>query len=155
MKLDDKKIKEILIQESYLTAEDVKGAEKGSKDKRMSFTEYLTVNKMITPDLIGQAVAEFYQVPYADLNSSMPSREQILKVPEDVGRKCSAILFEENEKEVIVATDDPSQKQLATKFQPFVEDKKIIIAYSNPEDIQAALAYYQKALETRFVQIIK
>ncbi|MBI4812254.1 type II/IV secretion system protein [Candidatus Falkowbacteria bacterium] len=110
---------------------------------------------MLTKDLLGQATAEFYKVPYSDLNSNQPSKEQVLKIREEVAKKFRVVLFSEEKKGITVTTNDPSQKNLKTELAKLFPKIKISITYSLPEDIDANFVHYKKSLETRFSKIIK
>lgn len=80
MKPEEQKIKDILLKGKYVNPEDIKEAEKFAKTHRVSIAEYLLTEGIVTKDILGQAMAESFGVPYADLNSYQPSREQVLKI---------------------------------------------------------------------------
>ena len=67
MKFEDKKIKEILLSESYVSEEDVKKAEVFAKSHKSSLVDYFLMEGIITKALLGQAVAEFFKMNYADM----------------------------------------------------------------------------------------
>ena len=81
MKIDETKLKEILLRENYVSEKDLKQAAEWANAHRAPISDYLLTKELITPDLLGQALAEFYGVGYADLNSNPASPEQILKIP--------------------------------------------------------------------------
>lgn len=156
MRIDDAKLKDILLRENYVTEEDVKKAEQFAKQHRSSIIEYFTTQGLITANLLGQAIAESFKVSYADLGANPPSREQILKIPESFARQFRAVLFAQKKTGLTVTTDNPKEKDLATALKKiFPAQKKITITYSLPEEIDAALVNYQKSLETRFSKIIR
>lgn len=155
MKFDDKTIREILIKGNYVTEEDVKKSEDLGKSHHASFIEYLLQENLITKDLLGQAIAESFNVPYADLNSTIPAPEQVHKIPEEIAKKYRAVIFAEEKDKVVITTDDPKNKNLLPELEKLLTGKKISIAYSLSEDIDAVFVYYQKPLETRFSVIIE
>ncbi len=155
MKLEGTDIRQVLINNDYLTEDSLKKAEQAAKERRLELTDYLLAEELITNDLLGQAVAESFGVPYADLNSHLPNQEQVLRIPEEVATQFRVVFFEEGKNEVVVTTDQPKQAGLAEQLQPIFLDKKISIAYSLPNDIQAIFVHYRKPLETRFSKIIK
>jgi len=112
MKFDDKTIKDILLKENYVTEGDVKNAEDFAKTHHVSFIEYLLQENLITKDLLGQAIAESFEVPYADLNSTPLTPEQIQKIPEDIAKKYRAVIFSEEKDKIVIATDTPDDKNL-------------------------------------------
>ncbi len=80
--MEDQKIIEILLKGHYVNEEDITKAKKFAKDSDVSAISYLLAEGLVTKDLVGQAVAESLGIPYADLNSKEPSKEQVLKIPE-------------------------------------------------------------------------
>jgi type IV pilus assembly protein PilB len=155
MNVDQGKIVEILLRQNYVTAEDIKRAEDYLKTHEISLVDYLISSEIITKDLLGQAIAESWGIPYADLNSSQPSPEQVMKISEDLAREKRVVVFKLEKDRVIIATDTPGQKNLALDLGKIFVGKKIIIAYSLPDDINDALVSYRKSLETRFTKIIE
>src|SRR4030042_6198918 len=151
----ERKIKEILVGENYVSEKDIKKAENFARISKTSFIRYLVNEKLITNDLLGQAIAEYYKVPYADLNSKPPAKEQILKVPEEVARKHRIVLFSESPQGLVFATDQPSLG-LLNFLKSQLNVPNISLSYSLSEDINQILSSsYRKTLETRFSAIIK
>ena len=155
MKFDDKTVKQILLKENYVTEEDVRDAENFAKTHQTSFIEYLLQENLITKDLFGQAMAESFKIPYADLNSALPSQEQVQKIPEEIAKKYNVVLLKEEKSGITVTTDDPKNAELLPALKKIFAVKKINIAYSLTEDITASFVNYQKPLETRFSKIIE
>lgn len=155
MKIDDQKLKELLIKESYVSAENLKIAEKFAEKNRVSISEALLNQSLITRDLLGQALAESFNATYTDLNSKPPTRDMVLKIPEEVGRQYHAVIVQESDGGVTIATDDPSQTGLEEAIKKILGDKKITWTYSLTEDIESLFVAYRKSLDIRFVNIIK
>ena len=155
MKFDDKTVKALLLKENYVTEEDIKSAEDFGKSHNASFVEYLLQENLITKDLLGQAIAESFNVPYADLNSTMPSPEQVQKIPEEIAKKYHTVIFAEEKNKIVVTTDHPQDKNLLPELEKLFAGKKISIAYSLSEDIDASFLHSQKPLETRLSKIIE
>lgn len=154
MILEDKKIKKILLQGGYATEDEIEAAEEFTKRYHRPMVDYFLSEKKLTNDLLGQAIAESFKVPYADLNSHQPLREQILRIPEKIAKKYRVVLFSENEKEAVITTDNPGQSKLSEKLKNIFKSKKIRLTYSLSEDIDAVFINYCKSLETRFSKII-
>ena len=158
-KFDDKKvespdIKNILLRGNYVSPEDLQKAQAWAKTNKATLEEYLLDQGIITRDILGQAMAEFYKVPYADLNTKLPSREQVLKIPQDLATTCRIVLFTEDDTGITIATDNPTQEsQFKSQLQALFPKKKISVAYSVSEDIEACFIHYRKPLETRFSEI--
>lgn len=155
MKFDDQVIKQLLLKENYITAEDIKGAENFSSTHHLSFIEYLLQENLITKDLLGQAIAESISVPYSDLNSQQPPTEQVLLIPEAIAKQYRIVVFTYTNDTIIITTDNPTQEHLLASCERMFPNYTIRITYSLPEDIDASFVRYQKPLETRFSKIIE
>lgn len=155
MKFDDQTIKAVLLKGNYISEKDIGEAEEFAKTHQTSFVEYLLQENRITKDLLGQAIAESFKVPYADLNSTPPSAEQVQKIPEEIAKKYRAVLFSEGANQIVVATDTPDDPTFRPELEKLFAGKELSVAYSLTEDIEASFIYYQKPLETRFSKIIE
>lgn len=155
MKIDQAKILEILLQGSYVSGDEIAKVENFVKNKEGDFLDYFLRKGLLTSDLLGQAIAEYFKVTYLDLNTNVPSKELVLKVPEELARKFRIVLYKESKSELIFATDDPSQVNLKEEIEKAFPEKKIKIGFSLSEDIDSLLLLYRKTLETRFIKIIQ
>lgn len=153
MLFDDSKIKQILLAGNYVEAKDIEKAEEYAKEHRGSITEYLFGENLLTREILGQAIAESFDVSYSDLNKKPPEKEQVLLIPKDIAKKHRAVVFARKKSEVIISTDNPAQADLNTVLQPLFPDKKIVISFSMPEDIDAVFANYHQGLEASFAKI--
>ena len=155
MNLDQEKIKEILLKENYIEKTDAKKADEFVKNKEGSFLDYFMLRGLLSADLIGQAVAEYFKVSYLNLNTNIPDKNLVLKIPEQLAKKFRVILAKETEKTAVVATDGPLAPGLEEEIGKIFPDKKISICFSSSEDIDSLLLFYKKPLGERFDEIIK
>lgn len=153
--LNEKKLLEILVHEHYISEADAQAASSYVTSYRGTVRDYLLSHNLITPDLIGQAVAELYFLPYADLNSHPATAEQIQVIPEDIAKRLRAVVFRSDEKNVWVATDSPGDEIAGATFASLFGGKKVVLMYALSDDIDAAFAKYRKSLATRFSEILK
>jgi type IV pilus assembly protein PilB len=155
MNIDDKKLEAILLQENYVSKEDLDKANEVISKNKISLLDYLLSEKIINKNLIGQAVAESLHIPYFDLNSALPAPEQVRKIPEDIAKKYHAVITSEEKDKITVTTDNPESPDLIHNLEKLFVGKKISITYSLFDDINLCFVHYQKALETRFSKIIE
>ncbi|MBT4277758.1 type II/IV secretion system protein [Candidatus Falkowbacteria bacterium] len=155
LNIDDKKIADILLKESYISEEDFKKGAEFAKNFHSTIVKYLLSEELINKDLLGQAIAESFKVSYSDLNTNIPAKEQVLKIPEALAKKYRAVLFTEEKNSVVIATDNLEQKNLKIGLKKIFKTKKIILSYSLPEDIDEIFIFYRKTLDTRFASIVK
>lgn len=148
-------IAEILLKGNYASDEDIKKAQNFAKANHTSVEEYLLGHGVITQNLLAQAIAEYYKVPYADLGTKPPSKEYVLKIPQELAIDNQLVLFDENETHATIATDNLSRAlQTQTSLQQYFPNKKISFAYATSSQIESAFIHYRKPLETRFTAII-
>ncbi|MCA9364671.1 MAG: type II/IV secretion system protein [Candidatus Moranbacteria bacterium] len=153
---DVDKIKQILLEKQYVSQEDVSQAEAYAEKHQTSFLAFLLLQQILTKDLVGQAIAEYYGVSYADLNSRIPSAEQVRMIPEKIGKQYRVVLFDaDDEARFVVTTDYPDQEGLLDILKSLFSGKEVVLSYSLSEDIDQALVHYRSSLETRFSKIIE
>jgi len=155
MKLDDKKIKMVLLDGNYVSEEDIQEAEKFAKSTQSSIIEYLLNQQLITSNLIGQAIAESLDVPYIDLNAQHPDHKTIMKLPEGIARKYRMLAVKESEKEVHIATDDPLRKGMKEEVQKLFKGKKVVTGFALSDDVEKLFAHYRRKLDIRFNKIFE
>ena len=149
--------KKILTEQNYITKEDAEKAEAYEKTGNGSFVDYLLREGILNKDTLGLAIAEYYKVSYTDLDSLSSSAVELAKIPEDFARKYRVIFVKEKSKDktVVLATDVPDEPDLIKGLKKIFPKDKITITYSFTESVNVALSYYQKALSTRFIEIMK
>ncbi len=72
MNIDTQKLKEVLVRENYLSEDDYNATISAVEKDGTSIVDYLLAHDLMTKDLLGQALAESFGIPYADLNSNQP-----------------------------------------------------------------------------------
>lgn len=155
MEIDNNTLKEILIKENYLTEEEISKALESISSTDQSLAEYLLKQEIVSKNLLGQAIAESFGVPYADLVNKEPSHEQVLEIPEKMAKKFNVVLFSEDKDSVIIATDDPKKRGLKKELKTVFKKKDVDISYAPTEEIEKVFSNYQKPLDTRFSKIIE
>jgi type II secretory ATPase GspE/PulE/Tfp pilus assembly ATPase PilB-like protein len=155
MKFDQDTIIKILLDGNYIVEEDVEKAKVYAEEHRVSPTEYLLLEGLTSTDIIGQAIAEYLKLPYANLNSNPPSKDQVLLIPEDLAKKLHVVVFSQNDSEVVIATDNTENESIETDLSPLFPDKKIKLNFALSDDIDAIFINYKQGLKTEFSKIIE
>ncbi len=114
MQLKDAELGKILISLNYLTAGDLKQAEAQAKERSLPLKTILLELGLLTQDLYESALAEFYKLPFYDIQKKSPSPEMVAMLPEEIARTYSAIVVAREKNTASVATSDPSN--------PFLEE---------------------------------
>lgn len=155
LKISDELLPDILVSESYVSDEDMKKAVDFAKKNNTTVLDYLFTQNILTNDLLGQALAEYYKIPYFDLNTHELNPAQVLKLPEELAVKYNILFLMENKDQILLATDDPTQPEMIAALQQAFPGKKILFAFSLPDDIKSKFVFYRKTLETRFASILQ
>lgn len=152
--MTDREILDLLVSGNYITAADAKRVGESAESRRTSAVDLLLTEGVITSALLGQAVAEHFKVPYADLQRYHPEREQILLIPQGKAVKLQAVVFAVRTNSVQVATANPGRKGLLTELKSLFAPKRVDLAYAPFEEIEPLFVSYRKPLETRFSKIV-
>jgi type IV pilus assembly protein PilB len=112
MALNDAALKKLLLEQSYVSEEDIVRAEEAAKTHGVSLREALTELELLSQDLYESAVAEFYKLPYYDVGQKPPTPELVEMLPEDIARSYSCVVVTKDDAGVTVATSDPSNEKL-------------------------------------------
>ena len=146
------KIKAILLKESYISEEDSVAAEKIASDSE-GYIQELIRQEVLTKALLGQALAEAYKLSFVDFAIDQPRKENVLSIPEDVGRAMRIVVAKMDDKDILIATDQP-EKIDPKKVKSLFPKQKIRLAYTLPEYVDTAYEQYEQPLATRFSDII-
>lgn len=147
------KIKEILLKESYISAEDSAAAESAAQDS-VGYIDFLIRAELLSKSLLGQALAESYKLPFADLEANPVEKDDVNTIKEEVARKLRIVFVKASDAVVAVATDTPEtidQKVVKELFP----GKKVRLAYTLPEYVEKAFQLYEQPLATRFSKILE
>lgn len=150
---DIEKLKKILISQSYVSEADSDAASKNTT-KSADFITALIQSEALSKSLLGQALGEYYKLPFIDLGSSPVSKEQLDRIPEADAREQRVVFLKESSDGVILATDSPETID-PKKLQGLFPHKKVRFAYTLPDYIDTSFTFYMQALPTRFADIIK
>src|SRR5688572_3374568 len=120
----------VLVEQDYITQPDLDRAAAAASEQGMSLQEALLDQGTITRPLLGQSIAEYLKVPFADLQSRPLSVEQVQRIPEDVARKFNVVAFNETDDEVTVATDEQDHAGMTAALRGVFGEKRLVRAYA-------------------------
>jgi len=178
--MDPQDILNLLVNTQYITSEDSKLALSSTNDDPAIAIDYLVQNNIITYDIIGQALAESWGVTYFDLNTFIPSKDDVIKIPESVAKELRLVYFKDLPDKIQIASDNPVVMQGNAKLiikreekSGFIGGKKEIVeekdlgqelmklfqkpiefGYSLTQDIDKLLLSYKDPLSSRFISIM-
>jgi type IV pilus assembly protein PilB len=161
-RLNDEQIGKILVDQSYLEEEVIAVMLQRARSKSIPLSSVLLGEELVTKDLIGQAIAEYYKVPYADLNSNVPDETQVRLIPEKIAKEYNLILFSNENGVLTFTTDDPKNQKLIPVLEELVTSNaqfdnvdKIQVAYSLQEDIETLYGFYEVPLQEKLQEVLQ
>jgi type IV pilus assembly protein PilB len=154
LSMEDKKLKEILLTQNYLSKEDIEAAEKYARSHKTSFLDYLFAEKLLSRDILGQAVAEYFAVPYIDLSEENIDNEVFMLIPELVARSKGVIAFARTEDKVKLGMTNPDDLAIKHLIEKRV-GQQVIPYYITEHDLDETLARYQSSLKDKFDEIVQ
>lgn len=148
---DPEKLADLLLQSAYISSEDLQAARDFcSRTSTVNLIDYLLERNIITKELLNQAIAEGYHVPYINVKANPPSKEQVERLPEPLARQYTMFVAGEDEKKIQVVTADPTQMGLLSELLKALNTSKVIeLNYGDPHEIERAFIHYQKPLSVR------
>lgn len=182
MSLTNQELGQILLAQSYVSEEELKKVLAEADERKTELKNVLFEKGLLTRELLEEALAEFYGLPYVDLTTTPPVPEIIESLPEEFARSYSVLVLKKDEQGMTVVTSDPKRSDLEEMIRVNVGKTKMVKAdkkekkgslwggkkedakkyegkitflYSPKSAIDAAFAHYRKPLATRFQALLE
>lgn len=130
MSLTDSQVGEMLLQESFVSEEELAKAQERSKELKAPLIDVLIDQGLLTQKLYEEALAEYFKMPFYDLASSPPPPEVIGLLPEEIARNYSSVVVKKEGNAVTIATADPGNETLEEAVRLNLEQGTVVM----PED---------------------
>ncbi|MDA1209229.1 MAG: ATPase, T2SS/T4P/T4SS family [bacterium] len=133
MPIADKDLGQILVDQNYLSAEELTEALAYAKSTRVPLMSVLNEQGLITPELFEGALSEHYGLEYFDIQSAPPDVQVMQTLPEEVARRYYTIVVENTGKSVVIATSEPDRNNLEEVLRMNL-GKEIAVLPENDDD---------------------
>ena len=153
--LDNQKLGEILLKESYISEDDLKSAKKLVEQTGNSLKKVLYDTGFLNDAVLGQAMAEHFKVDYVDLSVSRPSVESVKELPGEVSVENRVVVLAKEGREVVLATDDPDREGLEDSVREVFKSHKLTYKYALPAEIDKVLLYFRPSIKDLVTDIIE
>jgi len=154
MIVDQKKLKQFIIDAGLISRSDIDAAEKEGEEKKESLTDTLTRQAKISEDDLRRIQAYVIGIPFVDLRGQKMDFDILSLIPEPIARKNNIVAFKKIDNDLEVAmldTDDLS----AIDFIKKKTGLRIRPCLSSNESIKSAIIQYQKTLKADFGDLIQ
>ena len=185
MQINNAELGRILVSQSYLSEEECAAVLKEADARNCELRIILSEKRLMTSELLENALSEHYKLPFFDLPNNPPTQETVQKLPEEFARTYSAAVVGFTDTEVTVATSDPLREGLEKAIRENIGKLKMVggesksekknkslwgakkeakvapftgtikFVYAPKSGIDIAFKLYRKPLATRFQSIIQ
>jgi len=156
MQLDNKQIKEFIIDAGLVTRTEYDDLEKEIKkgNKKDTVEKMLVSNGKISEDDLRRAQAYVYGIPFVDLKGQKIDFTVLSLIPEPIARKNNIVAFRKNIDSLEVAMLD-TEDLASIEFIKKKVGLKISPRLTDTESIKSAILQYQKSLKAEFGDLIQ
>lgn len=154
MRVDDKQLKEFMLDSGLLSRKDFSSAEKDAKKKDITLEEALLGQGNVSEDDVRRVKAYILGIPFVNLKDHIIDFDILSLIPEPIARKNNIISFKKSDDSLEVAMLDTDDIR-SIEFVKKKVELKILPRLTDTESIKSALLQYQKTLKDEFGDIIK
>ena len=149
-----KTLQSVLIDSGFIKEADFASAQKTANDLGKPVSDILIFRGLITDDMLGKLIAEYYKVPYALLNSKSIPLETLKLIPEQAANSFHIIPFSVEEGVVSLGMENPKDIE-AMEFAKRQTNLQVKPYYITPTDFSKTIGQYKKNIKSVFKSIIE
>lgn len=155
MRIEEKKLKEFILDSGLVSMADYESTEEEVKKSGLGSTEETLIKKgLATDDDLRRIKAYILGIPFVNLKGQKIDFEILSMIPEPIARKNNIVAFNKKDGSLEVAmlnTDDLSSIEFIKKKVGL----KILPRLTNNDSIKSGLLLYQKSLKAEFGDLIQ
>jgi type IV pilus assembly protein PilB len=145
-----KDFEEILLSNKLLTGKELKEYKDKARAGGKNLEDFLVEKKIINPQVIYEAAAKYYDLPYTELKNQAIRKDILFLIPEITAKAHQTVAFDKTNKELKVATLDISNIELFD-FLAKKTNLEISLHLTSPDNIKEALKQYHKGLSAEIL----
>jgi len=147
-------LKQILVGSGYVTESQFDAAAKSAEDVGKSLTDMLIFRGLVTEEVLGRLIAEYYQVPFAPLKKTAIPQEILALIPEQTATSFQMVPFAKAENQLYVALVNPHDIE-AIEFAKRSSGLNIVPHYTSATQLTKALGQYKRNIKDEFKILIE
>jgi type IV pilus assembly protein PilB len=144
---------EILVAQQYIGQDELDRIVRIAAQRGIDLRRALLEERVLTRQLLGQAIAEHLQLQFADLEERPPAPDMVTRIPETLARQFHVVLFSEEGDTLTVATDETDHHGMTDALRGVFGDKKFARAYAPRDEVEALFVHYRKPLAGRLAEV--
>ncbi|MFA6587769.1 MAG: GspE/PulE family protein [Patescibacteria group bacterium] len=152
--MKSKLLARIITEANLLAPDQLKSATEVAEQQNVELDRYLVDENLISENVLYEAIASYYKLPFVDLKQSTIRKDVLEAVPEPLVQVHQLVAYDMDPKKIKIATLDPRDLQT---FE-FIKKKTGLnpeIAITTPSSIKNALGQFHKGLSATFKEITK
>ncbi|HBB56604.1 TPA: hypothetical protein DEW47_01700 [Patescibacteria group bacterium] len=154
MRVDQEKIKILLLESGLINSADIKAAEAKAKKTGDSLENILVSDGKIPEDDLRRLQAYTLGIPFVNLEKEKIDFDVLSLIPEPIARNHNIVAYKKKDDALEVAMVDPQD----IETMDFIRKKsnlRILPRLTNRVSIKKALAQYRESLEAEFGDIVR
>jgi type IV pilus assembly protein PilB len=154
MSISDAQLAKLLLENEFVTREQLKKAQETSTVEKISLYDALLEKDLVSDENLGKIIADYLKIPFIWLDRISIKPEVLTIIPEDVARKQKIIAFAEDKDGLKIATNNPEN----TEIQKFISQKTglpVKVYFSTEKNLIGTFSLYKKQLQERFDDLLK
>ena len=154
MRVEEGQLKSFILDSGLIKEKELKEAEKKAKKTQKKLEDILLDENYITEEELIKLKAYILSIPFVNIEEETIDSEILRIIPEPIAKKHNIIAYKKTGDNLEVAMLDPEDLQ-TIDFIKKKTNLKILPRLTSSKGIKSALAQYQKSLEAEFGDIIK
>lgn len=126
MQLSNTELGQVLVKQSYLSEDELKQVLAEATDRNVELRTVLFEKRLLTAELLENALSEYYKLPFYDLASKPPTPDVIELLPEDFARSISVVVVAKTDAGITIAASDPQTPGLEQAIRLNIGQKKMV-----------------------------
>lgn len=152
--LPDETIRKIVEQSDFVDKDKLEEAIKISQELRKPLSEILIFKGLLSEEVLGQLIADHFDVPFISLKKKTIPKEILSLIPETTARIFRVVPVEVRGDKVKLGMEDPRNLE-AIEFVKRKTGFEVIPCFVTTEDLNKSLGFYKANIKERFGQIIR
>lgn len=153
MGIPDEELYKILLENQYVTEENLKKAKETADEEGVSLYDVILRKDFILEEQLVQLIADYLKLSYISFSNISIISETLQTLPEAFARKQKIVVFKKDDGGVSVAVSDPSNFG-AIDFVRKKTGRPVTVYLTTKHDIEDALVLYTKDIHEALESII-
>src|SRR3989344_2599087 len=146
-------LREVILKSGFVSPADFDAATKTSEELGKGLTDVLAYQGLISEDILGKLVADYYHVSYINLHNKIIPSQVLTLIPEEAASTFRMLPFKLEGSEISLAMEDPEDLE-GREFVKRKTGRRVKIFYISTADLSEALGQYKRNIKEIFQKII-